>query len=239
MRIVGILSWYDESPSWLSTAVSGFARLCDEIVAVDGAYALYPQARGRSHPNQVEAIQQAAEAQGRGCLVYQPSDVWRENEVGKRNKCLDLAGTLEPDWVLIFDADYHVLHMNPEAIRYELATTELPVATYGLLETQDFVASPDVERMAHASPMPHEWTTTTRDVYRWDPELRVGPAHWHYTIGDLQLRGPWAEVDALDLSHDLTVYHRNTDRALARRQPKERYHKLVDQLGIESELVHG
>jgi hypothetical protein len=44
-KIWGLLSWYDESPSWLAEAVASFAPMLDGLIAVDGAYALYPDAR--------------------------------------------------------------------------------------------------------------------------------------------------------------------------------------------------
>jgi hypothetical protein len=40
MKIIGLLSFYDESPAWLSACVAGIGRWCDGLIAVDGAYAL-------------------------------------------------------------------------------------------------------------------------------------------------------------------------------------------------------
>src|SRR6266498_603798 len=42
VRIYGLLSWYDERQDWLAAAVTSAAKLCDGIIAVDGAYALFP-----------------------------------------------------------------------------------------------------------------------------------------------------------------------------------------------------
>lgn len=108
MKICGLLSWYDESPAWLATAVAGMGRVCDEIVAVDGAYALYPSARPRSSPQQAEAVLQAAEAAGVGCTIHRPREIFWGNEVEKRNLTIALASSvLESgrDWIVIFDAD--------------------------------------------------------------------------------------------------------------------------------------
>ena len=71
MRVVGCLIWYDEQPSVLATAVAGFTRVCDTIVAVDGAFALYPQARPRSAPEQAETVRSVCESAGVGCVVYE------------------------------------------------------------------------------------------------------------------------------------------------------------------------
>src|SRR5256885_1150092 len=110
MRVVGLLSFYDESPSWLATAVTGFARVCDAITAVDGAYALLPGARPCSHPQQAEAILSASEAAGVACTVHRPNRLFFGNEVEKRNFTFQLAGAglTGDDWLLVFDADYHV-----------------------------------------------------------------------------------------------------------------------------------
>lgn len=232
MRIHGLLSFYDESPNWLSTTVTGFSRFCDSIIAVDGAYALYPGGKPRSHPLEVEAIVGAAEASNVGCIVYQPSETWRGNEVQKRSTLLDLAGVIatDGDWLCVFDADYQIRECNPEVLRAELEHTAHDVASYALYDGID-------EPRA-------VWTTETRDIYRWHPGIRIGPTHASYSLGERWFRGPppGAEMEeALELSKQtLTVYHRQSERSEARKTPKAKYHKLVDQLGIETEeLVHG
>jgi len=241
MRIAGLLSWYDESPHWLATAVAGFARVCDVIVAVDGAYRLYPGARPRSHPSQVEAITRTAEALGIGCLVYQPDDVWRGNEVEKRNTLLQLAGPLlreGEDWVLVFDADFHILRCEPELVRATLTTTDAAVATYVILDGKDFLADPELHELAAKHPVSTEWTLRTRDVYRWTPTLRVGPAHWCYSAevdGERRwLRGPYRELaPAVNLDRALVVYHRTQDRAEERRQAAQGYYEMRERYGVE------
>src|SRR5437667_11615337 len=121
VRIVGILIWADESPGWLATACTGFGRLCDHIVAVDGFYALYPGARVRSRPDQAEAVMTACEAAEVACTLHRPNDLFWGNEVEKRQLSLALAAPfLTPleDWVCVFDADNHVYQINPEMLRW-------------------------------------------------------------------------------------------------------------------------
>jgi hypothetical protein len=237
VRLIALLSWYDESPTWLGTTVAGIGQFCDGIVAVDGAYALFPGARPRSHPQQAEAIVQAAESCDLDCIVYRPREVWYGNEVAKRNKTLDLAAALEPDWVVIIDADYHLLKCNPPVIRHELEHTELHAANYGLLWTKDFGASPALEQFAAANHAEHEWVNQTRDFYRWTPTLRVGPAHFAYTAeidGRRQpLKGFGNDLDGLDLSGSLLFYHRTEDRAKARLVAAKRYYDLRNEHRIE------
>lgn len=238
MKIVGVLSWYDESPHWLSTAIAGMARLCDAIVAVDGAYGLYPSARPRSHPQQAEAIVHTAEAMGRGVLLYQPDTVWLGNEVEKRNKSLQLAGTLDPDWVVIFDADYHVLTMNEDSVRLSLEHTDLDVATYTILDGKDLLANEALARFATERHADTEWTIRTRDIYRWDDSLEIGPKHYYYSVTGkherVWLRGPDGhEADALNLDADLVVYHRTQDRAQVRQAAAKEYYDRRVRFDIE------
>lgn len=253
MKIHGIFSWYDESPAWIAAAIAGAARFCDHILAVDGAYALYPEGSPRSHPNQVEAILHTAEAQGVACTLYQPQEVWWGNEVEKRNKSLDLIGPLaeDGDWVCIFDADYHVLKCNPESIRHELTTTACDVATYGITEGEDWLSN-GAESLAVQAKIKSQWVSQSRDLYRWNPTLRVGPAHGDYSIGggiDVTgfgdtsprefparkwLRGPYDLQPAHDVSGFLTVWHRTKSRILVRRESQQGYYHMRDTLGVES-----
>jgi len=241
VRIVAVLSWFDEAPSWLATCVAGIGRFCDGLVAVDGAYAIYPQGRARSHPQQAEAIVNAAEAAGLELTLHQPTTTWADNEVGKRSFSLKLAGLqLEEgrDWLAVVDADYHLLQCSPDAIRAALAETPAPVATYTLLDGKDFLGDPKLAEYVNGRPCDTEWTFRTRDLYRWNPTIQIGPAHWTYhAIVDGKrrwLRGPWEkQVDCLDLNKELVFYHRTQDRAQVRKASAEYYYKMREQHGTE------
>lgn len=220
--ICGLLSWYDEPVAWLAAAVSSFAQFCDTIVAVDGAYSLYPQGEPRSHPNQVEAIQLAAEASGAACLVHQPSETWLGNEIEKRQTALELAKGLDAGWVCVFDADYHVRRCNPEAIRWDLDNTDLDVAAYELLGT---IEEPKAS-----------WTSPTRDIFRCKPDLEIGPTHAHYSYGGNEwLKGPGVDlVEALHFGQNLVCYHRSQDRPKQRLDAQQRYYRMREMTNIEA-----
>lgn len=238
MRLHGILCWYDESPSWLGTAVAGFSRFCDHILAVDGAYALYPGGRPRSHPRQAEVIVHTAEAAGIACTLYQPADVWWGNEIEKRNKSLDIIGAFaeDGDWLCVFDADYHLMRGNPASLKVDLERSEHDVATYGIVDAEDWAVTSASDLALEAS-LASQWTSQIRDLYRWHPTIRVGPAHGDYSdarYGPRRwLRGPYELAAAEDVSGSLTVYHRTKDRAKIRKDAQQGYYKKRDILRIE------
>ena len=242
MNIIGLLAFYDESPSWLSTCAAGFGRVCDTIIAVDGAYALYPRARSHSMPDQREAILAAAEAAGCGCIVHQPKEVWYGNEVEKRNHLLDLAraiGTEHEDWLLVFDSDFQVMQAYPDAIREHLACTSLDVATYTLLDGKDLMDDDEQRKIAQTMDISTEWTVRIRACFRLLPDLRYEQKHWNVlaTDGDgdtVTLFGPPVlQVEEYRLENSLVVYHRRKDRAKVRLQAGEEYYQVRDALQAE------
>lgn len=234
--IVGLLSWYDEYPAWLGAAVTGFGRIVDHVVAVDGAYAALPGGRARSRPDQADAIRSACEAAGVGLTLHQPHEVWHGQEIHKRNFSLALAAPLlefERDWVMVFDADYHALQIHPERVRHMLATTDKDVATYTLLDGIDFTDK-GLEEYASGRHLDHEWTSRTRDVFRWLPNLRyVGT---HYTVAcERDTKTVWLKgydstevsylAPVLHLDDALVVHHRTEHRSLKRREQQNEYYE--------------
>jgi hypothetical protein len=243
LKVVGVLSWYDESAAWLAAAVAGFSRVCDAVVAVDGAYGLYPGARPRSHPEQVEAVRATCETLDKECVIFQPSEPFWGNEVEKRNLTMRLAGALSPDWVMVFDADYHLMRCEPERVRYELEHTDLNVATYTLLDGIDVLADEYRAELAVKMDLSTDWTCRTRDIYRWTPDLRYGPAHFtvrgSYDGRDVWLRGPELVKSGVpvepchDLNEALVAVHRTSHRAKVRRESSQEYYRRRDAAGLE------
>ena len=263
MRVIGLLNWFDESPSWLATAVAGHARICDTIIAVDGAYHLYPNARPASHPRQAEAIMHTAEAGGAACIIYRPTSIWWGNELAKRNQLIRLAGSLElttDDWLLIFDADNHILTIDPEMCRAMMEASDLNVATYTVLDGKDFLADETVKEWVAGIDIPDqvalaeyvrdrhtdcEWTFKDRNIFRWNPTLRVGPQHWQYSaIGESGkrewVRGPnWdRDVPALQLGRYMVSYHRPEDRPKSRRDLQAQYYRMREEYRVEFITSH-
>jgi hypothetical protein len=139
VKIIGVLSWYDE-PSWcLAELVASAAKAgMDALVAVDGAYALYPGGRGQSPTEQAQVIHGAAMGAGVELVLHVPRDVWFDNEIEKRSVSLALAHQIaEPgeDWLWILDGD----EVITEAIglRPALEQTELETASVMMEEVLD------------------------------------------------------------------------------------------------------
>ena len=63
-NIVASLIWYDESPAWLAATLHAIVPHINHLVAIDGAYALYPQGNHWSRPDQHEIILYSCQAAG-------------------------------------------------------------------------------------------------------------------------------------------------------------------------------
>lgn len=219
IRIAGILCWYDERPEWLAASVAGFARVCDAIVAVDGAYALYPGARSapRSPQEQAETIMATCEAADVECLVHRPREPFWGNEVEKRNLSLALAAAFEPDWLLPFDADMQVVHAEPESIRLTLDSTDRNAGVYRLRDGLEG----------------DTWLTPCRSIYRWTDDLAYGPRHYDVTgtydgrRESLRDNAPACDV-ALTVVHPVGARHDNRAAGMAA------YSTSRDLFGVEA-----
>lgn len=238
MRIIGTLCFYDEPPSWLAATVASCARLCDHLVAVDGAYQLFPGGLQKPTSSAMahEAIVQTAAASGMGVTLHVPSGPFAGNEVEKRNLMLRLAATVgEPmvDWVFTVDGDEVVTHVS-DLVRSDLAATE-----YSVAETTTVESSPnadDEQRAAYeAGARPY------RHLMRLLPNLRVVGAHWvymgdHPDHGTVCLQGVNGVHDiepALDVRHTVRKEHRHAWRARKRLEDARAYYTMRDQLVVE------
>ena len=140
MRVIGLLSWYEEPCSWLAETVASAAKLCDHLIAVDGPYAAFPFAHTKpaSGTDQAEIILHTAAGADMGCTIHTSRRPWQGNEVEKRSFMFDLAMpfTTPDDWLLVIDAD-EVLSDVPENARELLAKTAADVAEVHLWERDD------------------------------------------------------------------------------------------------------
>lgn len=88
---------------------------CTHVVAVDGAYALYPHDQVSSDPDQAEAIIDGCRANDLGLVLCDLKQTWIHNEIQKRQYMLDVAKTIATgvgDWLMPWDADFHLEQMD-------------------------------------------------------------------------------------------------------------------------------
>ena len=178
MIVTAALVWYDEHPKDLRACVRGVAQIADRIVAVDGAYVRYPNAKISSPPEQAKAIQSAAKRAGLECVIHVPEKLWA-GQIEKRSFALAEAskGT---DWIAIVDTDW-IIHADREAARAELE---------GYLDDDDVdvVSAPLYTPTRKGATFATNWH---RDVagasefmphlIRPLPDLHVETRHWWYS----------------------------------------------------------
>jgi hypothetical protein len=209
VNITLVTVWYEEKPGWLYELVASVAGVCNRVVAVDGAYALFPNAKGGSLPDQAEAIVAAVAGYGLDLTLYQPAAPWHGNEVEKRNYALSLANAEKPDWVAIIDGDERIVETPPDLFAKLEATDKESVM---------------IRHRFNDRPEGH-----CKKLYR--APVRIGK--WHAEYLNVEGIGVFDD-DASSLWLDeLVLEHRKTDRDPERQAAASRYYQLRDEEGIE------
>jgi hypothetical protein len=229
LRIIGLLSWYEEPASWLAECVASAAKLCDHLIAVDGPYALFPGATTKpaSGSEQADVIAHTAAGAGIGCTIHSPRQPWWGNEVEKRNHMFQLGMTMaEPgvDWFLRIDAD-EVLIANSGDVRKKLADTDMDAAEVMLWE-----------RGARDSQSP------LRVLFRALPGLAIQQAHYVVTVpaenGVKVLAGNQLthRLEPAEPLWDVRLEHRTKNRTAQRKEQKADYYAMLPDIEQVREL---
>lgn len=237
MKVIGLLSWYEEDPSLLTECVNAAAQACDHLIAVDGAYALYPTATHQPYSDyeQYRAIHHAARAAGIGATTYTQPTPWRGRwggEVAKRDFMLRVGMQIarpNVDWFFRIDAD-EIVTKVPVDFRERLEETRLDVASV-MMWSRGHDSIPETQY-------------DFRCLYRAIPGIRVTRAHyivaapgrtglhpWRILTGDDHLHPLAAPADLLDLR----LEHRTDRRGVHRKKRKLEY--LTDLLASGLETV--
>lgn len=241
MRLIGILSWYDESPSWLAACVSSMISHAeiDHLVAVDGAYGLLPGGRPFSGFEQHQVIDEICRASQIGLTLYAPREPWLNNEVEKRAFAFTLAETvaeLEEDWYFLMDADQVVTYAG--GIKHILENTDEDVGETWFYERFDPFADGNDGLVARRVDMPREARMPVRTVFRALPRLTVVDNHFTY-IADggavLWNGGNGGTVPAVDTRCE--IEHRTRLRDMARKQQQAAYYRRRDEMRAERTYV--
>lgn len=228
MKLIGLLCWYDEDPAWLAAAIIGMHRIgVDHLIAVDGAYALFPEGKAMSGPDQHRMIVEACHAHKMGLTLHLPPYQWLGNEVEKRTFMFRLGDLIaeEGDWYFVCDAD-HICSDSPVNVKEELERTDLDCAEISLWERH-------TNEHAHEFDWPPVGEHPCRCVFRAIPGLHMDGNH--YTVTTPDGRRLWGSSDtepALDLT-DVRFEHRTQKRAVHRKKQALDYYRRRDDLGVE------
>lgn len=228
MKVVGLLNWYEEHPSWLVECVASAARLCDHIIAVDGPYAAFPDALRKpfSGTEQADAILRTAAGAGIGCTIHTPRQPWWGGEVEKRDFMFRLGEsfTSSDDWYLRIDAD-EVITSLPSDIRQRLTESEYDVAEVKIWERET----------SHQTPV-GDFGAPFRCLYRALPGITIQQAHYlvmvptedapRILVGDGVVHRP----EPAEELHDMLLEHRTQLRSVSRKQLKDYYYSMVPML---------
>jgi hypothetical protein len=214
VRIVAVLSWYDEPVDWLHGCVTS-ARFCDHLIAADGPYAAFPHEMPYSSPDQSEAIRGAWP----GCTIHTRPAPWA-GEVEKRDFLFGLAVAEGADWIFVIDADEVVVGV-PSNLRDLLDATQLHVAEATLMyeQTPGWPLVPSqVRRLFRVLPGIGYRGAHSRVV------AEVGGGQVALTDPDLSVCEPAERIG------DLRMLHRSHERSPGRQSQKADYYKLLPTL---------
>lgn len=247
-KIIGVLSWFDESPTWLAATIASMSRICDHVVAVDGRYRLYDDSRVCSELVQHDAIVNAARGSGIGVTLHIPTEPF-DDEMQKRTLCFQLAqlhATTHEDWCFILDGDEVLVEAPPkeELLRRldAAADDDVRVVTAALRDVADPHASPERTDISMKLPIVQAIETPCPRLFRIGANMRVVGYHYNYVCEDeagrtvelwgfdgVTKRASWEHG-----THELKIEHRQQQRALTRARVRETYYKDRDATGLET-----
>lgn len=225
MRLLALLNFYDERVEDLARYVQSVkAAGADEIVAVDGRYALYPAAAAASSVKQLEMLRFACRQLDVRLTLHVPAGPWEGNEPQKRNTLFELALTRsvpDVDWWLVLDTD-EVLRQPPPDLKDRLTASQFDVAELRVCDT--------VALRANRPNWPAYFTQ--RRLFRAQP-LHLTNSHAEYFTADGRHIGldPLGDP-CLDLT-DVTVSHEPQRRQQARQVAKADYYRAREASGVE------
>lgn len=247
-RVIGLVSFWDESPTWLAATLASMARFCSHVVVLDGRYAQYPDSRLQSGSAEHYAVIDAARGAGLGVTLHTAPRTY-VTEMEKRTKLFQLGG-LEArpgkDWFFILDGDELVAESCAKdelLARLDKAAADgVRVCTARLWEKTD--SHSDEQRVELSLKLPVEWRYECSTPRFWlaHTNMRVVGYHYNYlgedengdTVelwgldGVVKNRAPWKSF----VNH-VTIENRNRLRGILRDQDRQAYYNLRDESGIE------
>jgi len=245
VKVVGLCSFYDESPTWLAAHAAACAKFVDEMVYVDGAYFLYDKDGASSGVEAHDAIARGCHAAGIGHTLYVPNTAWMGNEVEKRAFMFRLAESLttEDDWYCVIDADTFLTNGDPVIARHDLESGEFDAYNVELLERYDWNVGKDGALIIpqHGEGASSMASSKLTCVFRAIRGLTVKGAHYLFGYDDPDAKwgfralwGPQTEYDVAPAGDlQLEFEHWSKFRPADRRTAAETYYKRRDDARIE------
>lgn len=218
MKIIAMLSFYDEDPQWIEELMVGVSQFADVLVAIDGAYDLYKGERKFSE-RQITAPMFAS---GIEHVHLDIGHEWSGNETEKRQYMLDKALDIsEPgDWLMIVDSDYLFKEIpRIDIFRKTLQTTSAEAIDINFYESEDGTGVHKMRMFMRA--LPGMFMDGNHFTYRL-PDGR----HHHVLVRDSTAPSIQAE--------DILVQHRCYLRDEKRREDQTAYYEQRDEQGIET-----
>lgn len=217
MKLVALLSWYDEQSAFIEAALGSLAWVgVDEIVALDGAYELFPFGQPRSPESNYEALARSPIP----VHVRTPDSCW-PTEMDKRTTLFRLGEELtsERDWFFVTDADNVVIRCDCDLKR--------------LLRG----SSCDAGTVRFEEPRPNGPISrfTLTSFFRAQRGITVGPNHYTYTApdGTVLWGGNRRRNRVRKLKVPLTIEHRSFYREAGRFGRAFAYYRKRDKLKLE------
>lgn len=236
-RIVGLLSWYHERPSWLSGCITSYAEAgITHLVAIDGAYHLYPGAHRHSNTLEHDAVLETARAAGLHTTIVVPDQPYHGNEIEKRNLLFRYADAIthpSHDWLVVMDADELVTRAYT-GWDTKLAQSGMHAADVTMWERKT-LDTPGEAAAARQFTYDPRTAIPLRKIFRAFHGIQVKGNHYTYLAPGLDrpLWGQRSLVPGLDLTTDFVVEHRTEHRSLNRKGDARHYYSRRDQAQIE------
>lgn len=201
-------------------------------MAVDGAYALYPNGEARSSTLEEFALADACREHDLHYSIFHPAQTWQGGEVEKRAYMFKHAlewrrVTPLEDWFLIIDGDMTMDDgANIPRIRETLAATPHDVAENTFAE------------LVHGTGDALTNVMRFRSLFRAIPGLTVEGTHWLYVVprDNGTRRFMWHSVSgnispepAADLTGELCLLHRPVTRERERIRSRQKYYEAREQ----------
>jgi hypothetical protein len=247
-KVIGIISWFDESPTWLASTVASMARICDHIIAVDGRYALYDDSRVCSEMVQHDAIQHTARAAGCALTLHIPNAPF-DDEMHKRTYLFQLAELVAKpfeDWIFAIDGDEVLIEAPPKERLHKVlddaAAEDCWVVTGTLRDVADPHKNPERTLASMKMPIVSAIECTMPRFFRVGKNMRVVGYHYNYVAEDETGNSIeyWGDDNLVDrakwkvTSQFAIIEHRHEQRALTRKRVREQYYKDRKDVGLET-----